>query len=76
VIELAVISYGVVIGVFLRRALPDHHLADEAKDVVRLGTGRIGTIAPLDPQPVPGSDGVLAGDHLHDFQSVFALTRL
>jgi len=52
VIELAVICYGVVIGAFLRRALLDHHLADEAKDVVRLGTGRIGTISALDPQPV------------------------
>ena len=52
VIELAVISYGVVIGVFLRRALPDHHLADEAKDVVRLGTGRIGTTAALDPMVI------------------------
>ena len=32
---------------FLRRALPGHHLDDDAKDVVRLGTGLIGTIAAL-----------------------------
>src|SRR5262249_18488228 len=36
-----------LIGVLLRRALPGHHLADDAKDVVRLGTGLIATIAAL-----------------------------
>jgi hypothetical protein len=46
-IAFAVIFGGVFIGVFLRRALPGHHLAEDAKDVVRLGTGLIGTIAAL-----------------------------
>jgi hypothetical protein len=31
----------------LRNALPDHHLAEDSKDVVRLGTGLIATIAAL-----------------------------
>ena len=43
----AAIVGGVLIGVLLRRALPGHHLADDAKDVVRLGTGLIATIAAL-----------------------------
>src|SRR5262249_37497123 len=34
-------------GVVLRNLLPDHHLANEAKDVVRLGTGLIATLAAL-----------------------------
>jgi hypothetical protein len=38
---------GALIGVGLRKALPQHHLADDTKDVVRLGTGLIGTIAAL-----------------------------
>src|SRR6266481_8244720 len=32
---------------FLRNTLPEHHLSTDAKDVVRLGTGLIGTIAAL-----------------------------
>jgi hypothetical protein len=32
---------------FLRNTLPEHHLSSDAKDVVRLGTGLIGTIAAL-----------------------------
>jgi hypothetical protein len=47
VIAFAVILGGGFVGAFLRRTLPDHHLADEAKDIVRLGTGLIGTIAAL-----------------------------
>src|SRR5215831_4293911 len=42
-----VILVGVGIGVLLRKTLPEHHLADEAKDVVRLGTALVSTIAAL-----------------------------
>src|SRR6516165_12106547 len=38
---------GIFLGALLRRALPEHHLSDEAKDVVRLGVGLIATIAAL-----------------------------
>ena len=38
---------GIVAGTALRRALPDHHLAKETQDVVRLGAGLIATIAAL-----------------------------
>jgi len=38
---------GALSGMFLRRFLPDHHLGADAKDVVRLGSGLIGTIAAL-----------------------------
>jgi hypothetical protein len=46
-VAFAFIFGGALIGVGLRRALPEHHLADDTKDVVRLGTGLIGTIAAL-----------------------------
>src|SRR5260221_7205104 len=46
-IAFACISGGVLLGMFLRNALPEHHLSTDAKDVVRLGTGLIGTIAAL-----------------------------
>jgi hypothetical protein len=46
-IAFALIFAGALIGVGLRKALPEHHLADDTKDVVRLGTGLIGTIAAL-----------------------------
>jgi hypothetical protein len=38
---------GIVLGTLLRRSLPEHHLSDETKDVVRLGVGLIATIAAL-----------------------------
>ena len=47
-LPVSLIAFAVIFGgVFLRRALPGHHLDDDAKDVVRLGTGLIGTIAAL-----------------------------
>ena len=46
-IAFACISGGVLLGMFLRNTLPEHHLSSDAKDVVRLGTGLIGTIAAL-----------------------------
>lgn len=46
-ITLACILGGVLIGALLRDRLPEHHLSGDAKDVVRLGTGLIGTIAAL-----------------------------
>jgi hypothetical protein len=41
------ISGGALLGMLLRNKLPGHHLSTDAKDVVRLGTGLIGTIAAL-----------------------------
>ena len=38
---------GTFFGMFLRGRLPKHHLEGATKDVVRLGTGLIGTIAAL-----------------------------
>jgi hypothetical protein len=38
---------GIFLGTLLRRALPEHHLDEHAKDVVRLGVGLIATIAAL-----------------------------
>ena len=47
VIVLACVLGGMFIGVFLRDRLPEHHLSGATKDVVRLGSGLIGTIAAL-----------------------------
>src|SRR6516164_1581154 len=46
-VAFAVILGGAFAGTLLRKALPDRHLAEDAKDIVRLGTGLIGTIAAL-----------------------------
>ena len=36
-----------LIGMFLRSVLPEHHLSDESKDAVKLGIGMIATLAAL-----------------------------
>ncbi len=46
-ITFAVILGGAAVGAVLRNTLPGHHLAEDAKDVVRLGAGLVGTIAAL-----------------------------
>ena len=46
-IAFVCISGGALLGMFLRNRLAGHHLSTDAKDVVRLGTGLIGTIAAL-----------------------------
>lgn len=46
-IVFVIIFGGVFAGALLRNTLPKQHLADDAKDVVRLGTGLVGTMAAL-----------------------------
>jgi len=46
-IVLACICGGALLGMFLRGLLPAPHLSDESKDVVRLGTGLVATMAAL-----------------------------
>lgn len=43
----ALMLVGAAVGVQLRRALPEHHLNDHAKDTIRLGTGLVATISAL-----------------------------
>jgi len=38
---------GALLGMFLRDRLPKHHLSPDSRDVVKLGTGLIGTMAAL-----------------------------
>ena len=38
---------GVLLGMFLRTILPEHHLSPDSKDVVKLGMGLIATMAAL-----------------------------
>ncbi len=47
VIVFACVLGGTFLGIFLHNRLPEHHLSGATKDVVRLGTGLIGTIAAL-----------------------------
>ena len=47
VIVFACVLGGAFLGMFLRNTLPEHHLSDATKDVVKLGTGLIGTITGL-----------------------------
>jgi hypothetical protein len=46
-LTFACVFGGTFFGTFLRGRLPDHHLGGDTKDVVRLGTGLIGTISAL-----------------------------
>jgi hypothetical protein len=51
-IEISLLSFvlmlgGAATGTVLRRALPDHHLDEHAKDIVRLGAGLVATISAL-----------------------------
>jgi hypothetical protein len=46
-IAFAFIFGGTFVGMYVRHRLPEHHLKGDTKDVVRLGTGLIGTIAAL-----------------------------
>jgi Protein of unknown function (DUF4239) len=38
---------GAMVGIFLQRALPKSHLSNESKDVIKLGTGLVATMAAL-----------------------------
>ena len=46
-IAFACIFGGTLAGMALRNCLPEHHLSDESKDAVKLGTGMIATLAAL-----------------------------
>jgi hypothetical protein len=46
-IALASIFGGTLLGMFLRSVLPEHHLSADSKDVIKLGTGMIATMAAL-----------------------------
>src|SRR6476619_1562252 len=38
---------GVLLGIFLRRVLPDQHLQEESKDTIKLGAGMVATVSAL-----------------------------
>jgi hypothetical protein len=46
-IVFACVFGGALVGMLLRRTLPAHHLADESKDVMKLGMGLVATMAAL-----------------------------
>src|SRR3982074_3542456 len=46
-IAFGLVFAGTLLGVVLRRRLPEPHLNADVKDVVRLGTGLLGTMAAL-----------------------------
>jgi len=46
-VAFACVFGGTLLGMFIRSILPGHHVSDESKDVVKLGTGIIATMAAL-----------------------------
>jgi hypothetical protein len=46
-IVFACVFSGALLGIWLRAALPEHHLSPDSKDIVQLGMGLIGTLAAL-----------------------------
>jgi hypothetical protein len=46
-IVFACIFGGILLGMFLRTLLPEHHVSEESKDAVKLGIGMIATLAAL-----------------------------
>jgi hypothetical protein len=46
-IVLAFVFGGAMFGMYLRTVLPEHHLSDESKDVVKLGMGLVATMSAL-----------------------------
>jgi Protein of unknown function (DUF4239) len=46
-VVLAFVFGGALVGMFLRTALPQHHLSDASKDIVRVGIGLVVTITAL-----------------------------
>jgi hypothetical protein len=46
-IVFACVFGGTILGMFLRVVMPEHHLSDDSKDVIKLGMGLIATIAAL-----------------------------
>ena len=46
-VAFACIFGSTLLGMFIRTILPGHHVSDESKDVVKLGTGIIATMAAL-----------------------------
>jgi hypothetical protein len=46
-VVLACVFGGALLGMFLRTMLPEHHLSDESKDVVKLVAGLVATLSAL-----------------------------
>ena len=46
-VVFAFVFGGVLVGMLLHSVLPHHHLDSESKDIVKLGTGLVGTMAAL-----------------------------
>jgi hypothetical protein len=62
-IVLVCVFGGELFGMFLRTVLPEHHLTDESKDVVKLVTGLVATLAAL-------VLGLLVGSAKNSFDAV------
>ena len=46
-VTFALVFGGALLGMYFRNALSDHHLREDVRDVIRLSTGLIGTMAAL-----------------------------
>src|ERR1700756_2837744 len=64
-LSFVVIFGSALLGMFVRRFLPEHHLRDDTRDTVKLGAGLIATLAAL-------VLGLLVGSAKNSFDSVNA----
>lgn len=46
-IIFVIVFGGAIVGVFLRAVLPQHHLHDDSRDVIKMGIGLVATILAL-----------------------------
>ena len=46
-IALAFVFGGALLGMYLRKILPDHHVISDSRSLVMLGTGLVGTMAAI-----------------------------
>jgi len=62
---------GAFVGALLRKALPDDHLADDAKDIIRLGAGLVASLA----RPGGNTTGFTAYEYGLSVKWLFLLYR-
>ncbi len=46
-ITLASLCAGIILGSAIRHRLPDHHLRDDSRDVIKMASGMIATLVAL-----------------------------
>jgi len=59
-IALAFVFGGALLGMYLRKILPDHHVISDSRSLAMLGTGLVGTMAAIVlGMPVSSAKGIV-----------------